>query len=202
LQGEPAGRRASRERGKAEVAELGAAGGVEEHVRALEVAVDEALRMHRLERGRDGIDGARPAFEGPSAQLAEVAALEELHDEEHALLEALEPVDRDGVFGGEAARANDLALELSEAGGVADQGFTQELERDALGALAVDREPDFRAAAAADPSHQHKPGTEFEPGSQLLHGGSAGAAVGRGGRLRVRGGSRRRRRRHQPVSSL
>ena len=61
-------------------------------------------------------------------------------------------------------------------GRVSGEGFVEELERDAFAALAVIREPDLGAAAAAEPAHQYKPGAEFEPGSQFHHRGSTRAA--------------------------
>ena len=99
--------------------------------------------------------------------------------------------------GGNVPRQRDLGFEPREARGVAGHRLIEELERDLAAALAVIGEPDLGAAAAADPSYQHEPGAEFEPGCQLLHRGSTRAARLPGRRLRVRGG-RRRRRRDQP----
>ena len=56
--------------------------------------------MQRLERGRNGVHSARPGLERATAQLPEIAALEEFHDKEGPVLHALEPVDLHQVLGG------------------------------------------------------------------------------------------------------
>ena len=124
----------------------------------------EAARVQRLERSGDVVDGARPALEGAAAHLPEVAALEVLHDEEQSGLRALQAVDRDGQPGRQRRRSatSDSSRARRAASPVTDS--SKNLSATSLAALAISGEPDLGAAAAADPSHQHEPGAEFEPG--------------------------------------
>ncbi len=115
----------------------------------------------------------------------------------------LEAVDRDREPGRQRRRVRDLGFEpRAGARRRRSTDSSKNLSATSLAALAVSREPDLRAAAAADPSHQHKPGAEFEPGCQLLHVGSTRAARLRGRRLRVRGGRAGGAVGTSPVSSL
>ena len=176
---------------------------VEEDVGALEVAVHEAARVQRLERRGDVVDRARPALERAAAQLAEVAALEVFHDEERRGRPRARGRGRATVQLAAAARRR-ARSRLRAARGARrrrSRASSKNLSATSLAALAVSGEPDLGAAAAADPSHQHKPGAEFEPGCQLLHGdqpapldcaaGVFESAAGAGGAVGTR-----------PVSSL
>ena len=126
--------------GEAEVEDLGLAARRYEDVRGLEVAMDDPLRVGRLERVRDlGPEvQERAELEGPSPDpLRERLPLEQLHGDEvlaFVLVDRVHGADAGVVEGRGRPR---LALEARERVRVLGQLRRQELERDVATELRV-----------------------------------------------------------------
>src|SRR5581483_8704430 len=168
-------RRVERSR-EAEVGEPHLAAPGDEDVRGLHVAVDDAARVRRLERGRDGGEDAHRLDDREAPVLGEEVGErlpeDELHGEERdaervVRLERSERADDAGVL--DAREELALALEAL-ARVLRDPGAErQDLERDARAARAVLGDVDLAHAAAADEAEDLE-AAEVAPGADPAHG--------------------------------
>ena len=138
----------------AEVGEPRLAVAVDEHVVRLDVAVQDAGRMDVAKRAEELL-GQRLGLGrlGGAQALAEVAALDVLHDQVGPRAGA-EVVDRDEVRVLEARGDPRLAAEALQVDPVARERVGHDLDRDRALQPLVEAEPDHRHAAAADPAAQ------------------------------------------------
>jgi hypothetical protein len=117
--------------GEPKVQDLRLPAGRHEHVRRLEVAVDDALAVRRVESIRHldtEIEQGREVDRPPADSLAQRLPLEELHRDEPLPLVRIDVVngaDAGVVEGGRGAR---LALEALEGLGLRAEALRQELE--------------------------------------------------------------------------
>jgi hypothetical protein len=170
---------------QAEVEEDDAAGAIDHDVRRLHVAVDQAgvvqdaQAAHQLAQGVAQAPlveaGAGDLGDGRCPRphvLEEVAALDELHREEPALVVADQLAEGDQVRVGQALQHAELAL---EAGQRVRVGVGQRLQRDPLTALAIERLVHLAHATGAQAPLDLEPLGERLPGDD--HAGGERSAV-------------------------
>jgi len=141
-----------RQLGEAEVHQLRLAAGGHEHVAGLHVAVDDPLRVGRVERvgqlDREVEEHLR--WQRPATQpLPQGLALQQLHDDEGAaavLVDVVNGADAGVVEGGGGPR---FALEALQGLGVPRERLGQQLERDLA--------PELQVAGAEDLAHASRP---------------------------------------------
>ena len=138
-----------------EVGEVDEVAGGQQDVRRLDVAVDDAGPVRRVERVGDLLDDADGPFRWQRAvggeQGSQVAAPDQAHVDEHALLDHAEVVDRDDVRGVETGGDPGLAAEaLADVGIVLVVG-QEPLERDRALAHGVEGLVDLAHPAAPEP---------------------------------------------------
>ena len=124
----------------------------DEDVGGLEVAVDDPLRVRRLERVRDldaELEQLADLERPPADPLGQRLALEQLHRDEVAALVLVDRVHRADAGVVERRGGLRLPLEALERGGVLRQLCRQELERDVPAELRVFRLVHDTHAAAA-----------------------------------------------------
>ena len=186
---------------EAEVEDLGLPARGHEDVGGLEVAVDDALRVGRLEGVRD-LDPEveeRAELERPLPDpLRERLPLEQLHGDEVLPLVLLDRVDRADAGVVEGRGGAGLALEALEGRRVLRQLHRQELERDVAAELRVlGLVHDAHAAAAELPGDlvvgdglaDHWPASAAPAGYSFSNSGSPWRSV-RSGSRRTQSGSR------------
>ena len=139
---------------EAEVRDPHAAAPVEHDVRGLEVAVEDALLVRRVQaraelaRDLDGlVDGETP---DPLEQRREVLAVHVLHREEVAAFDLADVVDAADVRVRDLPREPDLGVEAREEALVRGDRLGQELQGDGLSELQVVGAVDLAHAALAE----------------------------------------------------
>src|SRR5262249_41849369 len=126
--------------GEAEVEDLHASLRVDDQVAGLQVAMDDPLRVRRLERIGDLDADVEQLVELEAALLGvlrERLALEELHDDVRTALVLLDRVDRADAGMVQRRRRARLALEAVERRGIGEALLGEELERDLAAETAV-----------------------------------------------------------------
>jgi hypothetical protein len=139
--------------GKPEIQDLRVAPPADEHVRRFDVAMDDAVRVRRLDRvgdlGREVHDaslGQRPRLE----QVLQRLPLEQFHHQEAASLVLAEVVDGADIGMIERRGGARLPLETLDRGGVIREPRREELERDVASQASVLRPIDNAHSAAAE----------------------------------------------------
>jgi hypothetical protein len=180
--GRPAARHAARQRRQPEVGQSRPAVGIEQHVRALQVAVHQPLRVGRLEGTRHLIEGARIHAIGPAAELAEVAAGQIFHRQQRQPIGAVQAQHVDGELGRQRLGALHLRLQARLDACRREPLRVDTLQCNALLELAVLGEPDLRRASLGEAANEHEAIPERAPGRQVDHRqGSARAGLRRSG---------------------
>ena len=159
--------------GEAEVEHFDGALGSDLDVGGLEVAVDDALLVRRLERRGDlERDGERLVGRDRAARepLREVLALDQLHHKRMSFADVLEAVERRDVRVVERRQHLGLALETGVALGVGVEVLGQQLESHLAAEPRVGRAPHLAHPAGAEGAH-HLVGpylrTRFHAGSPV-----------------------------------
>jgi hypothetical protein len=141
--------------GEAEVGHARLAGGVDEDVRGLEVAVDDALGVRVRERLGDAREDAHALAEvEPLHGVRERAAFDELHDEVGEAVDVARVVDGDDARVAEARGGMGLAPEALDDLGLVLVRAAENLHGDGPVELAV--------AAAIDDGHRAAPDLRLE----------------------------------------
>jgi hypothetical protein len=130
----------------------------DEYVGRLQIAVDDALLMGEAERLRDRIDDAAHFDKGQgadaSAPNAQILALEQLHDQEGALVVDAVVVDLDHVRAPEARQSHRLELEARKLLAPAAIPARHDLQPHAAAEPEVVRDPHAAHPAARKAPHQ------------------------------------------------
>lgn len=146
------------EAGDAEVGEQRvhlAAALLQQDVRRLQVAVDDAVGVARGQRVGDlrgeqcGADGAEGAV--LAEVVVQVGALDEVHDERQEITLDDEIADPDDVRVGQAQQHRPLAQEPHHDVGIAREFLLEDLDRDGLAGLALDGRLGARGLPLAGP---------------------------------------------------
>jgi hypothetical protein len=140
------------ELGEPEVEHLELARGAHEQVRRLDVAMNDAALMRRVERAghlHRQVDGLRDGDRAGLQQLLDALALAQLHHDERLAVVLLDVVDDADVRVVERGGELGLAVEARERRGLGRQPRRQELERDVAAELHVVRAVHDAHAAGA-----------------------------------------------------
>ena len=155
----PGHRRDSECRGDPEVGDVHPSLLVQQQVRGLHVAVDDAARVRVIERARRFVEPAkcecRRLRAARADHLVERAAGEILHDDERTIPPDADVVDRDRVrFAGEPRRGARLPLEAVTEVRVVGPSVVEQLDGDGAAELRIRRLVDLAHAATCNP---HRP---------------------------------------------